>query len=124
MLAILVMCFSRHNGKYVALFSLILMMGCALIGKNRCVLGKSLILATVATIAFCCVIQGPVFRHFGILGTAAGAYGVPLQQVARTVVYEGNISEEEKEFLDKIMPLEKYRENYSPGLDRPYEMER
>lgn len=116
MLTILVMCFSRHNGKYVALFSLILMMVCTLLGKNRCVLKKSLILATAATIVFCCVIQGPVFRHFGILGTAAGAYGVPLQQVARTVVYEGNISEEEKEFLDKIMPLEKYRENYSPGL--------
>ena len=53
---------------------------------------------------------------FGIEGTATGAYGIPLQQVARSVVYEGNISNEEKSFLNEIMPLEKYIDNYRPGL--------
>ena len=113
---VLIMCFFRHNGKYVAAFSLILMLICTRIGKNKCVLKKGLVLGTVAAILFSGIIQGPVFRHFGIKGTAAGAYAIPLQQVARVVVYEGNMSDEEKTFLNEIMPLEKYRENYSPGL--------
>ena len=31
-------------------------------------------------------------------------------------MYEGNISNEEKSFLNEIMPLEKYIDNYRPGL--------
>ena len=113
---VLIMCFFRHNGKYIAVFSLILMLICTRIGKNKCVLKKGLVLGIVVAILLSGIIQGPVFRYFGIKGTAAGAYAIPLQQVARTVVYEGNISDEEKTFLNEIMPLEKYRENYSPGL--------
>ena len=115
-LSIFMMCFSRHNGKYVAAFSFVLLLICTRIGKHKFAVKRSLIVATAVAVVVSWGIQGPVFRHFGIVGTAAAAYGVPLQQVARTVVYGGNISDEEKEFLNKIMSLEKYQENYSPEL--------
>lgn len=115
-ITVLVMCFSRHNGKYIAVFCLLLLVVCTMAGRQKVMVRKGLIIGTTAAVLISWGIQGPVFRHFGIVGTAAGAYGVPLQQVARTVVYDGNISDEEKEFLNEIMPLEKYRDNYSPGL--------
>lgn len=114
--AILIICFFRHNGQYVALVSLLLMISCFAFAKNKYMVKKGLILSIAITILFSGIVQGPVYRRFGIEGTATGAYGIPLQQVARTVVYEGNISNEEKSFLNEIMPLEKYIDNYSPGL--------
>lgn len=41
--------------------------------------------------------------------------GVPLQQIAMTVVTHGDITDEQYEFIDKIMPLDKIEEFYHPA---------
>ena len=45
--------------------------------------------------------------------------GIPLQQMARVVEENGKIGEEEEEFLDNLMPMEKYLEYYNPYLVDP-----
>ena len=109
-------CFFRNNGIYVAMFSLVMIILCSYLGKRKWMVSRSFILSTVICLILVQVIQGPVYKMLGITGDPVETYGVPLQQVARTVVYNGKISDEEKEFLNQIMPLEKYKENYSPGL--------
>ena len=45
--------------------------------------------------------------------------GIPLQQMARVVIEGGEIGQEDQEFLDNLMPLEKYPEYYNPFLVDP-----
>lgn len=45
--------------------------------------------------------------------------GIPLQQMARVVVTDGEMDETEKEFLDALLPLESYGEYYTPFLADP-----
>lgn len=40
--------------------------------------------------------------------------GIPLQQIAATIYYEGDITEEQLEFIDTIIPVEYIKENYNP----------
>lgn len=108
--------FSRNNGIYVVLFSLIVLAMCVLTKRKDYVLNKMFIYASVISVLGILLIQGPIYKANGITGDPIEAYGIPLQQVSRTVVYDGEMSDEEKAFLNELMPLEKYKENYRPGL--------
>lgn len=114
--SVLGFCFFRNNGIYVAIFSLVMVLVCTYLRGRIWLVSKIFILSTTICLILVQVIQGPVYSVLGITGDPVETYGVPLQQVARTVVYNGNISDEEKELLNQIMPLDKYKENYSPGL--------
>lgn len=44
------------------------------------------------------------------------SYGIPLQQVARVIAYDGNINNVEEEFVNDIIPVEKLKTVYTPQL--------
>lgn len=60
------------------------------------------------------LIQGPLYTAIGIRPSPfQEAVGVPLQQVARTVVMDGKMTDEQREYLNRLLPLEEY-DSYTP----------
>ncbi|MCI8570061.1 MAG: hypothetical protein HFI43_01455 [Lachnospiraceae bacterium] len=115
-LLILIICFSRNNGFYLILFSEIIFIALLIIGKNKeYLIGIKKISASTGIILFCVyVITGPVYSRMGIADKPVESLGIFLNQMARVVAYEGKMDEEDKQFLDSILPLEKYPETYRP----------
>ena len=103
--------FIRNNGIYVIAFlSLYWFIYLILYKRNIVVfLGLSLI----TTVSF--YITGPYFDKLGINGEKVEAYGLFLNQMARVVVYEGNMTEDQREYMNSLLPIEKYSYTYKPG---------
>ena len=68
--------------------------------------------------------QGPVFKMLGIEKQSfAEAASIPLQQVGYVIWKDGEMSEDDMAFLNKLMPLEKVKEVYEPGYTDPYKFD-
>lgn len=77
---------------------------------------KKLALVFVITGAFILVIQGPVYHCLNIKASNfAEGQGVSLQQIGAVVSEDGELSEEERKFIDKMIPLEDMASVYRPG---------
>lgn len=68
------------------------------------------------TIVLILVIQGPIYTKLNMNAPLAESMGVPLQQIARTITEEGKITDEQKQFLNQILPLDKWSKNYQPCI--------
>lgn len=74
---------------------------------------------TAALTASYVILYAAISLAIGAVATPpsrAEALGIPLQQIARTVTYDGNISQEDRAFLNRLMPLEEWPERYTPAL--------
>lgn len=101
--------FGRNNGLYVAVICLaVLLIAYKDIRKKLLVKGGEVLLAIL-------LIQGPGYAAFGITQSGfAESVGIPLQQVSYTVIHDGELTEEDREFLENIIPIQAVRESYSP----------
>lgn len=114
----LLVLFSRNNG-----FSAILGGAAGLLvlflrrrrqRKERAALRPALLLTLVALLLWGIMIV-PVYRQLGVGTPKEEMGGLMLNQMARVVVSEeGVLSEEEKSFLDEMLPLERYPAAYRP----------
>lgn len=111
-LSVLVM-FLRNNGIYIALFySLVIVLMCL---KNRRRIAKKIGLVSLIVVAVSWMIQGPVFDKCGYnIDKTVESLGVPIQQTAYILATDGNVSGDELEFLNEIMPLENWEALYNP----------
>lgn len=101
--------FFRTNGLYiVAGLALILI---PLIKPSKM---QSLIL--LANIIIIILIQGPGYRACGIVTPIKESLGIPIQQIAYIMCNNGNVSKEEKEYLNTIIPLDDWTDSYTPFL--------
>lgn len=100
--------FLRNNGIYIiiGLFLILLLK----YKKELLKFHLSFLIAIVAIL----VIQGPVYNALNIKSGTEESFGIPLQQVARTISENGNINGKQKEFLNELFPYEKWKENYTP----------
>lgn len=105
--------FFRNNGLFIAAAIYI-----ALLLTYRTKLLIFNIINTI-TILVIIIIQGPIYTKLGIISPAEESFGIPLQQTARVIAHDGNITEEQKTFLNQILPLERWKENYQPCLADP-----
>ena len=68
----------------------------------------------VAVLAFISLVVYPALSvssaHF------AESVSLPLQQLGATIADDGTISKDDREFLDTVLPLEEWKENYNPTL--------
>lgn len=109
----LVICFFRNNGVYIIAFI------CLCLGLHMCFDRSNLkykmkyIMWNCGLIVLCFVVTGNVYRSLGIDDDEVEKYGILLQQVGRTVVEEGSIDEGEYDFLNRILPIDKYKEVYN-----------
>ena len=113
LLKILLLCiliaFNRNNGIYIVTSVLLVLL---IYGRT---MWKKLIPVFGGVIAVIVLIQGPGYNAMHILkGSFAEAVGVPLQQIAYTVKNDGEVTEEQKQFLEQIMPLDEMKEAYDP----------
>lgn len=75
----------------------------------------------VASILVWVTVQTLAINVFGILPTEKGeSMSIPLQQIARTVVHcDSELSSEEKETINEILPYDMIAESYQPRISDP-----
>lgn len=118
LLGILTVCFTRNNGVYIVAFCLVMLFAVAFRQKLLARMRGILILHLVCVV-FVVVLTGPVFNHLGVGNETAESLGIPLQQIARTVTYDGTFTEEDLAFVNELLPLENWKADYTPSLVDP-----
>ena len=111
---VILSCLLRNNGIYIAaLLSVFLL----IIYRHSM---RKVCAGILIPLVIVLLITGPVYRSvFSAENVFVESVGIPLQQMARTVVMEGKMTKEQKEVLDAILPLEEYKDLYSPFVVDP-----
>lgn len=102
-------CFLRNNGVYVVFVLLVVLA----VYYRKFIKKTAPVFAAVMALVL--IIQGPVYNALGIEQSAfEEAAGIPLQQIGRTVAMDGKMTEEQKAYLERVMPLERIKSQYDP----------
>lgn len=113
-LGIIIILFFRNNGIYIIILLTPIF---ALLTKKHKL--KTLICGLLIITSYY-VIKGPVFEYFNVASTkSVEAYSIPLQQIARTVALDGNISKKDLKDLNKYIDVEKIDESYKQHISDP-----
>lgn len=106
--------FFRHNGilTFLAVIALLL-----LTYKKYY---RSWLFALVLVLGINFIVTGPVYKILKVReGSATEAMGVPMQQIAAVVKHNGVISDSQRDFISKILPLEVWADSYHPYITNP-----
>ena len=107
---LLFLCFWRNFVSWGLLAAGVLLL--ILLKKKRL---TALLMACTALAAI--VVQGPVYGALGIRGqTSTEALAIPLQQTAAAISEGAELSGEQKETAERILPLEQWKELYTPAI--------
>ena len=102
--------FWRNNGIYILIVVTAVLAVCY---RKYC---RQFLLPILTVLALILFIQGPVYEKIGIdSGYFSEAAGILLQQIAYTMEQDGIIDAKSLEFLDQILPVQKWAVVYSPG---------
>ena len=104
----LAVCLARTNG----IFAMVLVWPC-LVAFSKGDRGK-VALAAVASLASFALIMNVATTALDAKSDPVESYGIPLQQAAAVVVFEGDMNDEEREFMNTLLPLEDYKPEYLP----------
>ena len=116
-LTILPVVFLRNNGIYLILFTAPFLILCTFYLRKDWIRMTAIFLCTIL---FVVIVQGPVFELLKIKKSAIGeSLSLPIQQIGRVIAQEGNISEEQTEAIDRIIPIAEIKERYAPGYADP-----
>ncbi len=105
----LAVCLVRSNGIYVMLCVWV-----ALLALYAMRTSGKVFFSCGISLALYFVVVGPLSIALEVQTEPVESYGIPLQQVAAVVVYDGEMNPEEKEFLNTLLPLDEYKEEYIP----------
>ena len=111
---ILLMEFSRNNGVYIAISLLMADFVIILIVKNRKKAMVNIFIICFIAILIELLVTGVIYEKMDIGQEKVEAYGVFLNQMARVVVYNGDLSEDNLLYMNELMPLELYESVYTP----------
>ncbi len=103
--------FIRNNGLYILFLITLYWLGYSIIYKKKIWLGFSLLV--LSGLLF--YVTGPLYERLGIKEESIESYGILLNQMARVATYEGDLNEDDKEYLNNILPYEMYKSVYTPG---------
>lgn len=99
----------RNNAFAIILVSIALLLCVKSIRKAALVA-----LASIALLFI--LVTGPLYNMIGVQPTHfSESMSVPIQQVGRVVVENGSITEDQKDFLNSILPYEQWAERYRPA---------
>ena len=117
-LLLLLICLSRNNGIYIAIFCLIVFVVLLVFTGNRHhrYIGlKEAAASILLTIVLCSAITGPIYESAGVRPTEnIERVGIMVNQMARTVALSGKMSKEDKAFMSHLLPLKEYKKKYRP----------
>ncbi|MBB3907746.1 DUF6020 family protein [Anoxybacteroides rupiense] len=106
--------FFRHNGFAVCLVMLVILLICFRETWKQWVFSIFFIVAAHY------IVTGPVFTYLKVVSADPNeALSIPTQQLARVVAYNGNLTDEQADYLNQILPLELWKKNYNPYLTDP-----
>ncbi|QPA30739.1 DUF6020 family protein [Thermaerobacillus caldiproteolyticus] len=106
--------FFRHNGFVVCLAVLIVL----LVAFRQT--WKQWLFAISFIIAAHYAVTGPLFDYLKVVPSDPNeALSIPTQQLARVIAYDGNITDEQADYLNQILPLSLWKKNYNPYVTDP-----
>ncbi len=106
----------RNNGIYMAILTMPFL--CIIVKRYR----KQLLITCFIILAIYSVFKGPVFSMFDIKGASIReALSIPLQQFARVMATKENVPEKEEIYC--FLPIDDYKQLYSPILSDPIKAE-
>lgn len=109
--------FLRNNGLYVFAFYAAMILLLCLKRKKTAV---KIAIASVLLLFFSGMLQGPVYDWRGYnIDRTTESLGIPLQQIAYIVSTDGVVSEADREVLEQMLPMERWRELYNPIVADP-----
>lgn len=119
-LSSLAVCLFRHNGFYAYILCALIFAFRAIVNRRSsdAYVGKNARTAilTLVSILICLIINGPVMSGLNVQnGDFGHELAIPLQQIARVVQLNGDISDEELEELARVNSIEYIVNNYEPG---------
>lgn len=122
LLSFLLTAMLRNNGFYIMLIMAAVIL---FVYKKY---WKQTVLIFVGCIALFLVWKGPVFSSLGIEKQSfAESVSIPLQQVGYVIWQNDNlevtVGEEDRAFLEELMPLEEVKKVYDPGYTDPYKFD-
>lgn len=100
----------RNNGIYIVLVTVGI-----LVFSYREVLKRKW-LYIVAFVLIYTLLNSVALRVLDIKTEFVESVGIPLQQMARVVVEEGEMTDEDKDFLFNLLPEDEYKKSYQPAL--------
>ena len=99
--------FLRNNGIYIVIATSIFLF---FVFRKY----KKFLISTLITIVLVVIIQGPIYKNLKISTMYCENIGIPLQQIGYVIVNNGNITEEQMEYLNSILSVEKLKILYAP----------
>lgn len=119
-LSSLAVCLFRHNGFYAYILCALIFAFRAIVNRRSsdAYVGKNARTAilTLVSILICLIINGTVKSGLNVQnGDFGHELAIPLQQIARVVQLNGDISDEELEELGRVNSIEYIVNNYEPG---------
>lgn len=110
---------TRNNGTLVILMTLLVL---AIALKNN---RKNILIVLAIILVANGIYKGPVWNAIGVeKQSVAESIAIPLTQVAYTIYNDGEFDEEDEVFLQKLMPFDKVKENFSPGYVDTYKFDK
>lgn len=110
-LSVLVILFFRNNGIYIILLFIPFFIWLA--KRNR----KIILIGNLFIVILYFIIKGPIFDYFGVQKTTSvEAFSIPLQQISRVIVNDGDIDSITYEYLSSILDIDKIKETYDPTI--------
>jgi hypothetical protein len=117
-LFILAACFTRNNGIYICLIVFIGVIAFTLINKlirRQKKLTLKVIASSLVPLLLVPVVTGPLYDGLGIEKTPkAESYGLFLNQMSRVAALDGKMSDEDKSYLNSLLPIDEYASVYCP----------
>lgn len=102
--------FFRNNGIYIVLITTILLV---VVYRKKI---KKFAIFTIIQIIICIIIQGPIYNKLNLTTEFVENLGIPLQQICYVVAEDGNMTEEQKEFINSLCPMQTIKEKYTPCI--------
>lgn len=104
-----VLVFFRHNGFPVFVTTMIMVI---IMYRHT---WKRLVPASLAIIVIYQIITGPVYSKLEVVASdPQETLSIPTQQIANIVVSGGDMTKEQREYVNRLMPLELWAEKYNP----------
>ena len=104
--------FLRNNGIYVVFATTLII----LLAFKKEIFKQLRIftICSITTLIICLIIQGPVYKYYNWTNSFKENVGVLLQQISYVVVNNGNITEEQVEFINNLCPTDIIKKYYNP----------
>ena len=111
--------FTRNNGLYIIAACWVCVLVFLLVRRHRPESRRPLagVACTIGVVVIAsAVITGPVYKSLGLAGSSSDGTGILIAQMANVVVHDGVMTDEDRAYMESLMPLDEYANVYTPRI--------